>query len=743
MKAHVCEKEFNQGSTDDECSYRDSSSSTDDDDLDEWLTSSASPAKGGGRIEETTQTVQNYETETCDGPIGSEYSCDSECSFADDHDRAAHDALSSDDEPCETKGADNFVVEVDKDHRNGLEFSSAQVQDDMHIVLEAVKANGLLLEYASENLRNDKAVALVAVQNNGLALQFTSKDLQDDGEVVLAAIKSQGAALKFASDRLRGDEQIVLEAVRQEGKPDYQSSCFQFSSKNLQSKSAFVLEVVKLQGLALEHVDSSLKDSKEILLAAVRNDGRALMYASNTDDADIVLAAVEQEGSMYDADIDSCFQYASKNLKCTLSFVLKAVRRHGPALQYASKELRFQKQVVLEAVKQNGSALAFARSDLKDDAEVVYAAIRSDRSLLRHVIQQLGKSHPSECNEEGICGMFIILNASPRLQATNDLALETAKQLFNAKVSATDFPGKFKSDPQFWTCATDSITRDLRATKSLSVAYINLQHKVTNCLNQLQHEARDPRPDDAWDQLQRDYTRLSDDILSAHHEPSRLQALRQRRRDLLHQRLLLCANAEAAMESATARADEVLAMAREASSRTSAELSELWPSLDPTLVSRLPLPPWHPCDGAAMSLRLDSAAAAGAARPARPGSGPAIDALWARFEQLQARRAQVAVAVCAWIKHLHLGLGEAQRCAIAQGAGLCEQQRRRFEDRRRACAALLDDIARVRRAASLPRTPRPPCRACCRDPSARAPIRRGTHCFVACGRWRTCYCRGE
>jgi hypothetical protein len=691
-----------QESSDDEYSDDDASSSTDDNDQDERSTSTASAARKPCQIEASA-----IQSDSCKVESDSEYSFDSEGSFTDDYNIDADHARSSEDELLETKYADIVVPEAIKNHGHSSECSSAQVQDNKNGVLDKVKADGLYLEFASENLRCDKAVALIAVQSNGLALQFTSKGLQDDDDVVLAAIRTQGSALKFASDRLRGDEQVVLEAVRQEGKPDYQSSCFQFSSTFLQSKSIFVLEVVKLQGLALEYVDSSLKCSKEISLAAVRNDGRALMYVSNTDDADIVLAAVEQEGSMYDPDTDSCFQHASRNLKCSLSFVLDVVRQHGLALKYASKDLRRQKGVVLEAVKQDGSALAYARSDLNDDVDIVSAAVKSDRSLLRHVIQQLSKPHLPEAKLESIDATFVIHSASPRLQAVNDLVLEAAKQFFKAKVSATNFPNKFKYDPEFWVRVIDSITGDLRATKSLSVAYTNLQHQVTSSLGRLQIEACDPSHDAAWDRLQRDYALLSREILSAHHEASRLQALRQRRRGLLDRQLRLCAECEAALDSFAARTEAVLATAREARARASEELPVLWPSLDPSLVSRLPLPPWHPCDGAALSRRLDSAVAIGSS-PARPGSGPVVDALWKRFEQLQARRAQAALPVCVWIKHVHLGLGDADGRAVAEEAGrLCVERRRRFEDRRRECAALLDDVARVRLAPFPPRTRSP------------------------------------
>ncbi|CAK9101111.1 unnamed protein product [Durusdinium trenchii] len=59
--------------------------------------------------------------------------------------------------------------------------------------------------------------------------------------------------------------------------------------------------------------------------------------------------------------------------------VLAAVQQDGAALAFASEELREEKEVVLQAVHQTGSALAFAAPALKADREAHGAAMAAAR----------------------------------------------------------------------------------------------------------------------------------------------------------------------------------------------------------------------------------------------------------------------------------------------------------------------------------------------------------------------------
>ena len=75
---------------------------------------------------------------------------------------------------------------------------------------------------------------------------------------------------------------------------DYESNDFVDVSNN----KKFLLEVVKIDGVALEYADDKLKSDKEIVMEAVINDGYSLQYADKKfiKDKEIVMNAVKSNG---------------------------------------------------------------------------------------------------------------------------------------------------------------------------------------------------------------------------------------------------------------------------------------------------------------------------------------------------------------------------------------------------------------------------------------------------------------
>ena len=67
-----------------------------------------------------------------------------------------------------------------------------------------------------------------------------------------------------------------------------------------------------------------------------------------------------------------------EELKKDKEVVLAAVRQDGDALKYASKELQKDKEVVLAAVWQHCRALNYASEELKSDKDVLLAAVRQN-----------------------------------------------------------------------------------------------------------------------------------------------------------------------------------------------------------------------------------------------------------------------------------------------------------------------------------------------------------------------------
>ena len=72
------------------------------------------------------------------------------------------------------------------------------LHDNLDLVREIVKHNGLALKNASAEICNNRQVVMIAVQQNGLALRYASQNLRQKKEVVLAAVSQNTEALKYA-----------------------------------------------------------------------------------------------------------------------------------------------------------------------------------------------------------------------------------------------------------------------------------------------------------------------------------------------------------------------------------------------------------------------------------------------------------------------------------------------------------------------------------------------------------------
>ncbi|NDB83531.1 MAG: DUF4116 domain-containing protein [Alphaproteobacteria bacterium] len=149
------------------------------------------------------------------------------------------------------------------------------------------------------------------------------------------------------------------------------------------TRKEIALAAIAQDGRALQYVCIPLLADKEVVLKAVTQDGWALRFASSGFQADkeVVLAAVSKVGR--------CLSSASSQLRRDKQVVLAAVAQDGWSLQYASKGLRSDKEVVLTAVIQDGWALRYACAALQGDKEVVLEAVTQDGRLLEYASAQL------------------------------------------------------------------------------------------------------------------------------------------------------------------------------------------------------------------------------------------------------------------------------------------------------------------------------------------------------------------
>ena len=113
------------------------------------------------------------------------------------------------------------------------------------------------------------------------------------------------------------------------------------------------------------------RGNKEVVLAAVSQNGNAFQFASEElrADKDVVLASIAAN------PLSGVLEFASNELRADKEVVLAAINQHGNNFRHASPELQADKEVVLAAVSYFGYALQDVSSAFQNDKEVVLAAV--------------------------------------------------------------------------------------------------------------------------------------------------------------------------------------------------------------------------------------------------------------------------------------------------------------------------------------------------------------------------------
>jgi len=129
-----------------------------------------------------------------------------------------------------------------------------------------------------------------------------------------------------------------------------------------------MIAAVTQNGWALQYASIELRNDRDVVLVAVSQNGWALQYELR-DNVKVVISAVTQNGC--------ALYYASNQLCNNKNIVCNAVSQSWSALQYVSKQLRDDKDIVLIVVKQSWYALQYVSEQMRDDKDIALATLRS------------------------------------------------------------------------------------------------------------------------------------------------------------------------------------------------------------------------------------------------------------------------------------------------------------------------------------------------------------------------------
>ena len=192
--------------------------------------------------------------------------------------------------------------------------------------------------------------------------------------------------LEYTSKELKNDKEIVLAAVKQQG------NALEFASKELQQDEEVALASLEnyWEYPPVDYIDEKLLQNKDFIVKAAAVDD-FILYAFRYDetlkhwcsDIDVVIAAMGKSGDAINFMDDKLFD--------DRDFVLKLVEVRNSAFRYSNKKFFDDKEIILKAVKTNGNALRFATKKLKDDEETVLAAISNKPAAIKYASEKLQK----------------------------------------------------------------------------------------------------------------------------------------------------------------------------------------------------------------------------------------------------------------------------------------------------------------------------------------------------------------
>ena len=146
--------------------------------------------------------------------------------------------------------------------------------DERAQALKALKA-GATLASLPEKFRKDRELVLVAIDEDksGPVLNYIDARFHTDQEVVLAAVRKQGGRALERLDVLNRNEDFLLQCIRVDCRDEVLAWCGHMSGNQ-----KIVLAAVEKKWCALARATEELRGNLEIILAAVKQDERAVQF---------------------------------------------------------------------------------------------------------------------------------------------------------------------------------------------------------------------------------------------------------------------------------------------------------------------------------------------------------------------------------------------------------------------------------------------------------------------------------
>lgn len=242
------------------------------------------------------------------------------------------------------------------------EFASFGLKMDRMLLALVLDMDGMMLKHAMSNYRNDKQMVRIAVRKAPAALQFASNRLQTDKEFKLGP-----TSLRLASDKERNDRNIVLVFVAERG------MALEHASDELKADMEVVLTAVNQNGMAIVHADVRLQADLQVCKAALKTTPMCF---------EVLLPSMQtcQQVVLTAAGLGAAKLILPEFLH-DKEVVLAAIRNDGFAIQFACPELQMDREIIDAALKRDLNSVAVLPKAFHDDPVFMRDVLDRDPDL--------------------------------------------------------------------------------------------------------------------------------------------------------------------------------------------------------------------------------------------------------------------------------------------------------------------------------------------------------------------------
>ena len=293
-------------------------------------------------------------------------------------------------------------------------------KDDFEIINKCIDVDGYNFLHASERLKNNKELVLKAIKNiqipPGGNIIYHCGDTLNDNDVLIAAAKKdltlKDSLPKEIFDNKNFVEEILMnfkyghyESIDGESKYFHNLLYLKHKNSKFLNDRGLILKVLKKNksGELLKFVDSKFKKDKEIVYAAIKNNGEAIIYADKKfiNDRKLIFKSIKtglesflnpilkkyhkDEKFIYEAVKNNPANYKKINnsLKSNKKIALCAVENYGFLLEYVPKKLRADREIVLKAFSDRLEAIQFMDPKFRSDEDLIITCLKKLESKYR------------------------------------------------------------------------------------------------------------------------------------------------------------------------------------------------------------------------------------------------------------------------------------------------------------------------------------------------------------------------